>query len=91
VRKITALQLKKFSRKGCPLYYIQILKLAEGKELRDDDHPVLWEYRDIFLEEVLGIPPKRDLDFPINLVLGAVPTSNILYKMRTPELVELKM
>jgi hypothetical protein len=91
VRKISVLQLKKFSRKGCPLYAIQVLNSIEGKELKVEDHPVLWEFKDVFLEEVPGLPPKRDLDFSIDLVPGAVPTSKVPYRMSTPELVELKV
>jgi hypothetical protein len=33
---------------------------------------VLWEFRDVLPEEVYGLPPKRDLDFSIDPVLGAV-------------------
>jgi len=56
------------------LYEIQVLNSVEGKELKTKDHPVLWEFRDVFLEEVPGLPPKRDLDFSIDFVLGVVPT-----------------
>jgi hypothetical protein len=91
VRQISTLQLKKFSRKGCPLYAIQVLNSTEGKELKVEDHPVLWEFKDVFPEEVPGLPPKRDLDFSIDLVPGAVPTSKVPYRMSTPELVELKV
>ena len=38
-----------------------------------------------------GFPPKRDIDFTIDLVPGAVPVSKDPYRMSTPELVELKM
>jgi hypothetical protein len=47
--------------------------------------------QDVFPEEVPGLPPKRDLDFSIDLVPGAVPTSKVPYRMSTPELVELKV
>jgi hypothetical protein len=79
MRKISALQLKKFSRKGCPLYAIQVLNSAESKEMKAKDHPVLWEFRDMFPAEVSGLPLKRDLDFFIDLVPGAVPTLKTLH------------
>ena len=44
-----------------------------------------------FSEEILGLPPKRDIDFTIDLVLGASPVSKTPYRMNTPELLELKM
>jgi hypothetical protein len=50
----------------------------------------LREFKDIFPEEVLGLPTKRDLDFSIDLVHRATPTSKVPYVMSTIELVELK-
>jgi hypothetical protein len=91
VRKIIVLQLKKFHIKGCPLFDIQILNSEEGKELRDKYHPTLWEYRDVFPEDMPGLPPKRDLYFSIDLVPGAVLVLKLPYRMSMPELVELEM
>ena len=45
----------------------------------------------MLLEEVLGFPPKRDIDFTFNFVLGVASISKDPYKMSTPELMELKM
>jgi len=52
---------------------------------------VLQEFRDVFPDEVPGLPPKRDIDFTIELVPGAAPVSKTPYRMSTPELLELKM
>ena len=46
---------------------------------------------DVFLEEVLGLPPKRDINFTINLVLVSALISKAPYIMSTLELIELKM
>jgi hypothetical protein len=91
VRQISALQMRKYCRKGCPLYAIQVLKTLEGAKPSPDDHPILREYRDVFSEEVSGLPPKRDIDFSIELAPGVVPVSRTPYRMRTHELVELKL
>jgi hypothetical protein len=45
----------------------------------------------VFLEEVPGLPPRRDIGFSIELALGVVPVSRTPYRMSTPELVELKL
>jgi hypothetical protein len=42
-------------------------------------------------KEVPGLPPKRDIDFSINLMPGATPVSKTPYKMSTPELKKLQM
>jgi hypothetical protein len=45
----------------------------------------------VFLEEVPGLPPIRDIDFSIELSLGVVLVSRTPYRMSTLELVELKL
>jgi len=62
----------------------------EGNEPYLQDFPVLQEYADVF-QEVLGMPPKRDIEFSIDLVPGAAPSSKTPYRMSTPELKELQM
>ena len=59
--------------------------------MKAEDHLVLWKFKYVFLEQVFGLPPKRDLVFSIDLVLVAVPTSKVPYGMSTLELVELKV
>jgi hypothetical protein len=83
--------MRKYCQKGCPLYAIQVLKTIEGAKPSPDDHPILREYKDVFLEEVPGLPPRRDIDVSIELAPGAVPVSWTPYRMSTPELVELKL
>ena len=48
-----------------------------------EDHVVLKYFEDVF-KEILGPPPKRDIDFSINLMLGAAPVSKNPYRMITP-------
>ena len=52
--------------------------------------PILREYVDVFLEEISRLPPKRELDFTIELVPGAIPSSKAPYRMNILELNELK-
>jgi hypothetical protein len=91
VRQISSLQMRKYFQKGCPLYAIQVLKTIEGAKPSSDDHPILREYRYVFLKEVPGLPPRRDIDFLIELAPGAVSVSRTPYWMSTPDLVELKL
>ena len=84
VRPVSAMQLKKFCRKGCQLY-VSHIEEAEGNETpRLEDHPVLQDFKDVFPDEVPGLPPKRDIDFTIELVSGATPMSRVPYRMSTP-------
>ena len=91
VRRISTLQMKKYCRKGCPLYAINMLESVEDEKSNLEDHPILGEYRDVFPEEVSGLPSRRDIEFMIELAPGVVLVSRTPYRMSTPELVELKL
>jgi hypothetical protein len=83
--------MKKYCRKGYPLYAIHVLESVEDDKPNLEDHPILREYKDVFPEEVPGLPPRRDIKFSIELAPGAVPMSRTPYRMSTLELVELKL
>ena len=87
------MQLKRAIRKGCKAYAVIITyeeNLNKIEKLKLEDIPVLREYADVFPEEILGLPPKRELDFTIELVLGALLSSKAPYRMNILELNELK-
>ena len=52
--------------------------------------PVVREFEDVFPEEVLRLPPRREVEFSIDLVPRAGPISIAPYRMAPTELVELK-
>jgi hypothetical protein len=83
--------VKKYCRKQCPLYVIQVLNFVEDSTIILEHHPILKEYKDVFPEEVPSLPPRRYIDFSIELIPGAVPISRAPYQMSTLELVELKL
>ena len=51
---------------------------------------MVWEFPDVFLDELLGMPPDRAVEFSIDLMPGAAPISKKSYKMSLVELAELK-
>ena len=73
------------------MYAAHILEPTRDETPRLEDYQVLQEFRDVFPNEILGLPPKRDIDFTIKLVPGAAPVSKTPYRMSTPEMLELKM
>ena len=50
-----------------------------------EDYPVLKEYEYVF-GEFPGFPPKRDINFSIDLMHGVSPVSKTPYKMSTSDL-----
>lgn len=55
-----------------------ILELAENLVVR--------EFSNVLLDEVLGLPPARVVEFVINLVPDTMPISRALYQMTPLEL-----
>jgi hypothetical protein len=55
-----------------------------------EDNEVLKEFKDVF-QEVPGLPPRKDIDFSINLMPREAPVSKAPYKMSTPKLKELQL
>jgi hypothetical protein len=55
-----------------------------------EDVQVVREYPDVFLEELPGMPPYRDIEFVIDLIPGTSPIAKRPYRMAAPELAELK-
>jgi hypothetical protein len=51
---------------------------------------VVQEYPDVFLEDLLGMLPDRDIEFIIELLPRTPPISKRSYRMHVNELVELK-
>ena len=52
---------------------------------------VVYEYEDVFPNELPGLPPPRDVDFHIELHLGTLPISMTPHRMASFELQELKV
>jgi hypothetical protein len=90
VREISAMQLKKCYQKGCQLFAARVEKASRDEVSNLEDHKVIKEFKDIF-QEVLGLPPRRDIDFSINLMPRTTPVSKAPYRMSMPELKELQL
>jgi hypothetical protein len=53
--------------------------------------PMVCEFPDVFPEELPRLPPDRDVEFAIELVLGSAPISRRPYRMAPNDLAELKI
>ena len=64
----------------------------EDERRRDLSLPrVVFKYEDVFLDELLGLPPHKDVHFIIELHPGTSPISMTPHKMAPVELQELKV
>jgi hypothetical protein len=89
LRFISTMKVQQCLRQGCQLYVVEVVNERKGPSL--DQYPVLLEFKDVFPNELLGLPPKRELDFTIELKPGAEPISKTPYRMTALELCELQM
>jgi hypothetical protein len=64
--------------------------LNQTKAIALEDIRVVREYPYVFLAELPGMPPDRDIEFLIELLPGTPPISKRPYRMPINELVELK-
>ena len=92
VRQISALQLKRTAREGYQVYAVHVEEIEQQTEEELlDAIPVIREFKEVFPKEIPHLPPKREIDFSIDLVPGATPVSRVPYRMSPRELMELKM
>jgi len=90
VRQISALQMKRSVRKGCKVFVVHVINNEKEGDLNLSDILAIKDFADVFPEEIPGLPPKRELNFLIELVPGIILVSKAPYKMNILKLIELK-
>nr|GEV99582.1 reverse transcriptase domain-containing protein [Tanacetum cinerariifolium] len=58
-------------------------------EKRLGDIPVVREFQEVFLEDLPGLPPDRQIDIQIDLIPRAAPVARVPYRLATLEMQEL--
>ncbi|GKA27870.1 hypothetical protein Tco_0714038 [Tanacetum coccineum] len=68
-----------------------IIRVMEKKsdERRLEDIPVVKEFPNVFLEDLPGLPPVRQVEFQIDLIPGATPVARTPYRLAPSEMQEL--
>ena len=84
---ISATIARTMVRKGCEAYLACVVD-AEKVEPSLLYIPIVYDYPNVFPEELLGLPPQREIEFSIDIVPSATLTSITPYRMA---LVELKV
>ncbi|GKA30123.1 putative reverse transcriptase domain-containing protein, partial [Tanacetum coccineum] len=60
---------------------------SEGKQIKDV--PIIRDFPEVFIEDLLGLPPARPVEFQIDLIPGAVPVARAPYWLAPSEMKEL--
>ena len=77
-------------RKGCEAYLAYVID-TKKVEPSFSNIPTVSDYSNVFSEELPGLPPHTEIEFAINIVLGATSASITPYRMAQVKLKELKL
>ncbi|GJU90230.1 putative reverse transcriptase domain-containing protein [Tanacetum coccineum] len=61
----------------------------KSDEKRLEDIPVVREFSEVFLEDLPGLPPVRQVEFQIDLIPGTTPVARAPYRLAPSEMQEL--
>ncbi|KAA3473842.1 DNA/RNA polymerases superfamily protein [Gossypium australe] len=86
---IASMSTQRYVRKGCEAYLAYVLN-TKVSELKIESVQVVCEYKDVFLEELLGLPLIREVEFGIDLIPGTSPILIALHRIAPTKLKELK-
>ncbi|GJY67531.1 putative reverse transcriptase domain-containing protein [Tanacetum coccineum] len=78
--------------KGCPVFLAHVTtNEVEDKSERKrlEDVPIVRDFLEVFIEDLPGLPPTRQVEFQIDLVPGAAPVARAPYRLAPSEMKEL--
>ena len=77
---INAMTASKMLRNGCQGYLAFLVdRRQEGTRL--EDIPIVKEFPNVFPDDILGLPPDKEVEFTIDLISGTEPISIPPYRM----------
>ncbi|GKG43878.1 hypothetical protein Tco_0482971, partial [Tanacetum coccineum] len=83
---------QEYLSKGCDVFLAYITTKeakdkSEGKRL--EDVSIVRDFPEVFLEDLPGIPPDRQVEFQIDLIPGAAPVARAPYWLAPSKMKEL--
>nr|GEY52274.1 reverse transcriptase domain-containing protein [Tanacetum cinerariifolium] len=67
---ISCTKTRKYIKRGCPIFLAQVTKKEtedKSEEKRLEDVPTVRDFSEVFPEDLLGLPPTRQVEFQIDL------------------------
>ncbi|GKB66354.1 putative reverse transcriptase domain-containing protein [Tanacetum coccineum] len=89
---ISCTKTHKYLLKGHNVFLAHVTtKETEDKsgEKRLEDVPIVQDFPEVFPEDLPGLPPTRQVEFQIDLMLGAAPVARAPYRLAPSEMKEL--
>ena len=86
---ISALEANRLLHKGCKAYLAHVIDTSTSKVMLESV-PIVWEFSNVFPEDLLRLPPDRELEFGIDLFSESTLISIPPYRIALAKLKELK-
>ncbi|GJZ31623.1 putative reverse transcriptase domain-containing protein, partial [Tanacetum coccineum] len=89
---ISCVKAQKYTEKGCQLFLAQVTMKEnkdKSKEKRLEDVSTVWDFPEVFPEDLPGLPPIRQVEFRMDLVPGAALVAQAPYRLAPSEMEEL--
>ncbi|GJU38708.1 putative reverse transcriptase domain-containing protein [Tanacetum coccineum] len=88
LKVISCIKARKYVERGSQLFLSYVTEKEPSKRRLEDVH-VICEFPEVFLDDLPGLPPPRQVKFRIELVPGAAPVARAPYRLATSEMKEL--
>ncbi|GKF66888.1 hypothetical protein Tco_0193405, partial [Tanacetum coccineum] len=78
--------------KGCLVFLANVTTKEtkyKSEKKRLEDVPIVQDFPDVFLEDLLGLPSTRKVEFQIDLIPGVAPVARAPYRLAPSEMKEL--
>nr|GEU76785.1 reverse transcriptase domain-containing protein [Tanacetum cinerariifolium] len=85
---IYCIKTERYIFKGYQVFIAQVME-KKSDEKRLEDIPVVREFSDVFPENLPSLPPVRQVEFQIDLILGAATVAQAPYRLAPSEMQEL--
>ncbi|GJX13858.1 putative reverse transcriptase domain-containing protein [Tanacetum coccineum] len=89
---ISYTKTQEYMLKGCPVF----LPNVNTKETEDESEkkqlegvPIVWDFPDVFPEDLPGLPPTRQVEFQIDLIPGVAPVARAPYRLAPSKMKDL--
>ncbi|GJW30440.1 putative reverse transcriptase domain-containing protein [Tanacetum coccineum] len=88
LKVVSCIKVRKYIERGCHLSVAHATE-KEPQEKRLEDVPIIHDFPEVFPDDLPGLPQPRQVEFRIELVLGAAPVARAPYRLAPSELKEL--
>nr|GEX52716.1 putative reverse transcriptase domain-containing protein [Tanacetum cinerariifolium] len=88
LKVISCIKAREYIEKGSQLFLAQVTETEPVKK-QLQDVPVIYNFPEVFHDDLPGLPPPRQVKFKIELLPGATPVARAPYRLAPSELKEL--